>query len=119
MIGVGTDYLTVRNWQLRTGGFFTEREISSADKVCVIGQTLVAKLFQTTNPLGQTIRVKNIPFRVIGVLEAKGANMVGEDQDNILLMPFTTVRKRLQGSNFNNVHAMMASARASELDDAG
>lgn len=115
MIGVGTDYLLVRNWQLRTGDFFTQREIDSAEKVCVIGHTLLAKLFQTSNPLGQTIRVKNIPFRVIGVLEAKGANMVGQDQDNILLMPFTTARKRLQGSNFNTVNAVMISAKSLEL----
>src|SRR5688500_14729433 len=75
--GVGTDYLVVRNWPLRTGGFFTERDISSAAKVCVIGNTLVANLFQTTDPIGQTIRIKNIPFRVIGVLDVKGANLVG------------------------------------------
>lgn len=112
MLGVGTDYLTVRNWQLRSGNFFTEREISAADKVCVIGRTLVEKLFQTTNPIGQSIRVKNIPFQVIGVLEAKGANLVGQDQDNILLMPFTTVRKRLRGSSFNSVDAIFVSARS-------
>ncbi len=111
MLGVGADYLTVRNWQLRLGNFFTAREISAAEKVCVIGQTLVVKLFQTTNPIGQTIRVKNIPFQVIGVLQAKGANLVGQDQDNIILMPFTTVRKRLQGSNFNSVDAIFVSAR--------
>jgi putative ABC transport system permease protein len=112
MLGVGTDYLTVRNWQLRTGNFFTQREITAAEKVCVIGQTLVAKLFQTANPIGATIRVKNIPFQVIGVLQAKGANLVGQDQDNILLMPFTTVRKRLHGSNFNSVGAIFVSARS-------
>jgi putative ABC transport system permease protein len=112
MRGVGEEFLLVRNWSLRRGGFFTARDISSAAKTCVIGQTLVAKLFQTSNPIGQRIRVKNIPFRVIGVLEAKGANMVGEDQDNILLMPYSTVRKRLQGSRFNSVHAIMASARS-------
>jgi putative ABC transport system permease protein len=115
MLGVGSDYLTVRNWQLRLGDFFTDREIHSASKVCVIGQTLVSNLFQTSNPLGKTIRVKNIPFQVIGVLAAKGANMVGQDQDNILLMPFTTARKRLQGSNFNAVNAIMFSARSSGL----
>jgi len=112
MRGVGEDYLIVRNWSLRRGGFFTQRDIGSAAKTCVIGQTLVAKLFQTSNPIGQTIRVKNIPFRVIGVLQAKGANMVGEDQGNVLLMPYSTVRKRLQGSNFNNVHVIMVSARS-------
>ncbi len=114
MLGVGSDYLTVRNWPLRSGDFFTGREISAAEKVCVLGQTIVARLFQTANPIGQTIRVKNIPFRVIGVLQAKGANLVGQDQDNILLMPFTTVRKRLQGSNFNSVDAIFVSARRTD-----
>lgn len=115
MLGVGEDYLTVRNWPLRSGEFFTERDTASANKVCVIGHTLVAQLFQTEDPIGSTIRVRNIPFRVIGLLEKKGANMVGDDQDNIVLMPFTTVRKRLQGSEFDNVHAIMASARSMAL----
>ncbi|MFM7071474.1 MAG: ABC transporter permease [Planctomycetota bacterium] len=108
--GVGTDFLLVRNWQLRTGEFFGSRDVKSASKVCVLGQTIVAKLFQTADPVGQTIRIKNIPFRVIGVLEKKGANMVGDDQDDLILMPFTTARKRLQGSEFDNVNAIMVSA---------
>jgi putative ABC transport system permease protein len=112
MSGVGPDYLTVRNWQLRSGGFFTERDITSANKVCVIGDTLVGKLFQTTNPIGAKIRIKNIPMEVIGVLEPKGANMLGQDQDNIVLIPHSTVRKRLHGSSFDNVHAIMVSARS-------
>ena len=115
MHGVSGDYLTVRNWPLRRGEFFTERDVTSANKVCVIGYTLVAKLFQTTDPIGETIRIKNIPFRVIGVLEKKGANMVGQDQDNIVLMPISTVRKRLRGSEFDNVNAIMASARSMKL----
>ncbi len=117
MFGVGQDYLTVRHWQLQAGGFFTARDLSSASKVCVIGQTIVAKLFQTANPIDQTIRVKNIPFRVVGVLERKGANMVGEDQDDIILMPHTTVKKRIQGSAFDSIGAMMVSART--LDQMG
>ena len=115
MFGVGTDYPAVRNWPVRSGGFFTRRDETSASKVCVIGHTLVAKLFQTTDPVGQTIRIKNIPFRVIGVLEKKGADMVGQDQDNIVLMPYTTVRKRLQGSEFDNVNAIILSARSLEV----
>lgn len=110
MQGVGVDYLTVRNWGLFAGGFFSDGDINSSSKVCVLGHTLVRKLFQTTNPLGKMVRIRNIPFRVIGVLEKKGANMVGDDQDNILLMPYTTVRKRLQGSSFRNVDALMVSA---------
>ncbi len=103
MFGVGPDYLTVRNWTLDRGGIFTKREVAAADKVCVIGETVARNLFQTTNPLGQSVRIRNIPFRVIGVLEAKGANLVGDDQDDILLMPHTTVRKRLYGSEFDHV----------------
>jgi putative ABC transport system permease protein len=119
LLGVGEDYLTVRNWQLDAGGFFSRREVQSAAKTCVIGHTVVERLFQTVNPLGQTVRIKNIPFQVIGVLEAKGANMVGEDQDNVVLMPFTTVRKRLQGSSFDDVNAIMVAARsAGQMADA-
>ena len=112
LFGVGTEFLTVRNWQMQTGGFFTERDIASAAKVCVIGHTIVAKLFQTSNPIGRTVRIRNIPFRVIGVLEKKGANMVGDDQDDIVLLPYTTVRKRIHGSEFDDVHAIMVSARS-------
>jgi putative ABC transport system permease protein len=112
MVGVGPDYPVVRNWQLRLGGFFSDRDVNAAAKVCVIGQTLVAKLFQTTNPIGEIVRIKNIPFRIVGVLEAKGANIVGDDQDNIVLIPHTTVRKRLQGSSFDNVNAILVSARS-------
>ena len=114
MYGVGADYPLVRSWPIRQGGFFGEREIASAEKVCVIGHTLVAKLFQTRNPVGETIRINNIPLRIVGVLEVKGANMMGQDQDNIVLMPYTTVRKRLHGSPYNDVHAIMASARTVE-----
>ena len=111
-LGVGTEYLTVRNWALRRGGFFTEREVSSAAPVCVIGQTLVAKLFQTTDPINQTIRIRDVPLRIVGVMEPKGANMVGEDQDDLLLMPYSTMRKRVQGSEFDNVNALICSARS-------
>lgn len=110
MQGVGVDYLTVRNWDLFAGGFFSDGDIRSFNKVCVIGHTLVKKLFQTTNPLDKQIRIRDIPFRVIGVLEKKGANMVGDDQDDIILMPYTTVRKQLRGSSFRNVDALMVSA---------
>jgi putative ABC transport system permease protein len=115
MHGVDTNYLTVRNWQLKHGGFFTDRDVTSASKVCVLGRTVVKKLFQTANPLGETIRIRNIPFVVVGVLAEKGANMVGDDQDDIVLLPFTTVRKRLYGSNFKDVHAIFVSARSVKL----
>jgi putative ABC transport system permease protein len=109
--GVNSDYLTVRNWPMETGEFFADRDVHSANKVCVIGHTLIGKLFQTSDPIGQMVRIKNIPFRVIGVLAPKGANMV----DSIVLIPVTTVRKRLEGSEFDNVSAILASARATSL----
>jgi putative ABC transport system permease protein len=118
MLGVGRDFLLVRNWPIRYGGFFSERDVNSAAQVCVVGHTIVARLFQTINPLGETIRVGNIPFRIIGVLEEKGANLVGEDQDNVVLLPYTTVRKRLQGSNFDDVNVIMVSALSPESMDA-
>jgi putative ABC transport system permease protein len=116
MFGVGPSYLTVRNWMLRgSGQFFSEREIHSNAGVCVIGQTVVAKLFQTTNPVGQTVRIKNTPFRVMGVLEARGANLVGDDQDDVVLIPYTTVQKRIQNTPYGNVQAIMASARSDKV----
>jgi putative ABC transport system permease protein len=119
MMGVGPDFLTVRNTQMQSGGFFTQREVASAARVCVIGPTVATKLFQTTSPLDQTIRIRNIPCRVIGVLEKKGANLVGDDQDDTILLPFTTVRKRIQGSTFDNVSAIIISARTQgQMSDA-
>jgi putative ABC transport system permease protein len=110
--GVGPDYPIVRNWPLRAGGFFTDRDVSAAAKVCVIGHTVVARLFQTTNPVGETVRIRNIPFRVIGVLERKGANIGGDDQDDLVLLPYTTVQKRIQGSTFDNVNVILVSGRS-------
>lgn len=115
MRGVGLEHLTVKNWPLMAGAFFTERDLNSSAKVCVVGVSVVKELFQTGNPLNATIRINNIPFRIVGVLEEKGANMVGEDQDNVLLMPYTTARSRLRGSMFSNVDVIMLSAKTREL----
>src|SRR5947209_10270633 len=85
VLGVGPDYLTVRNGQLQAGNFFTARDMTAAGKVCVIGQTVVAKLFQTADPVDQTIRFKNIPLKVVGVLARTGANTVRDDQHDSAL----------------------------------
>ena len=98
--GSGRTSSIVRNWSIAAGEFFTDRDIAGANKVCVIGHTVARKLFPGQDPIGQQVRIKNIPFTVIGVLEPKGADLGGNDQDDILLMPYTTVRKRLQGSQF-------------------
>lgn len=112
MFGVGENYLQVRNWPIKYGSFFDRSHIDKSEKVCVVGRTIVTKLFQTANPMDQKIRISNKPFTIIGVLAEKGANMIGEDQDDIVLMPYSTVRRTLQGSPFSDVHAIIASARS-------
>ncbi|MCA9158622.1 MAG: ABC transporter permease [Planctomycetales bacterium] len=114
MQGVGADHLTVRNWDLDAGGFFSQTDIDSNAQVCVVGQTLIPKLFRTVNPLDETVRINNVPFRIIGILKKKGANMVGDDQDDVVLMPHTTVRKRINGSPLDTVHAILVSARSTD-----
>jgi putative ABC transport system permease protein len=117
MFGVGPDYVIVRNWPMEDGKFFADRDIASMNKVCVIGKTIADQLFAGENPIGKWVRVKNIPLEVIGVLQKKGPNLFGQDQDDIILMPYTTVRKRIEGSQFANVGFAMVSARSDRLTD--
>jgi putative ABC transport system permease protein len=115
LMGVNAEYLTVRDWQMRKGDFFTAADVHAAAKVCVVGKTVVDNLFQGRDCVGATIRIKNIPFRVIGMLEPKGANLFGQDQDNTVLAPYTTIKKRVSGTTFNNVDALFVSARSTSL----
>src|SRR5262249_22315127 len=96
---------------------FTDRDVSAANKVCVVGETIRRKLFPGEDPIGQQVRIKNIPFTVIGVLEPKGTDLGGRDQDDVLLMPYTTARTRLQGSPFSNIDFTMLSARSEKESD--
>ncbi|MBQ9366684.1 MAG: ABC transporter permease, partial [Victivallales bacterium] len=113
--GVGPDFTIVRKWDVGEGSFFTEADVKSGRRVVVIGQTVATNLFGSENPLGKTIRVRNMPFKVLGVMAKKGSNAMGHDQDDILIMPYTTVRRVLQNSIFNNVNMLMVSLRS--LDD--
>jgi putative ABC transport system permease protein len=117
MAGVGIDYQIIRNWPLASGEFFTQRDILGATKVCVIGHTVANQLFPDEHPIGQQVRIKNIPLTVIGVLTRKGANMLGQDQDDIVLIPYTTVRKRIEGSQFLNIGFALVSAKSETLTD--
>ena len=100
LTGSTADFLQARNWaDLDLGRAFNRREVLSGSKVCLIGKTLVRKLFGARYPIGAEIRVKNVPFTVIGVLSEKGANLLGVDQDDILLAPWTTVKYRISGGD--------------------
>ncbi|MGZ4779961.1 MAG: ABC transporter permease [Thermoanaerobaculia bacterium] len=95
--GVSTDYPLIRSWNVQQGAFFTDQDVKSAAKVAVLGQTVVDNLFPNGDAVGQIIRIKNVPFKVAGVLEKKGGNMMGQDQDDTVIAPYTTVMKRLSG----------------------
>jgi putative ABC transport system permease protein len=95
--GVPPEYLAVRRWGIARGSAFFQDDVDHAANVCVLGATVVANLFGSADPLGKTIRVQNISCRVIGVLAAKGQSPSGQDQDDTLIMPFTTVQKKIKG----------------------
>jgi ABC-type antimicrobial peptide transport system permease subunit len=110
-------FLKVRDWEnLDEGEMFSERDVRNGNKVCVIGQTLVRELFQGQSPVGQELRIKNISFRVIGVLSRKGANMMGFEQDDIILAPWTTIKYRVSGSTLTNTNQSAASATSSTVN---
>ncbi|RZJ72284.1 ABC transporter permease [Flavobacterium sp.] len=93
--GVAPDYLKVRVLEVKDGAMFSEQDVKTSAKVAVIGQTVVENLFGSENPIGKTIRFNSIPFKVIGVLSEKGENTFGQDQDDVILAPYTAVQKRI------------------------
>jgi putative ABC transport system permease protein len=105
--GVSPSFLDIRDWPLQSGNTFTDKDVSSAAKVCLIGQTVVDNIFiNGEDPAGQIIRFGNIPFKIIGVLGKKGENAFGQDQDDIILAPYTTVMKRITATIYlQNIYA--------------
>jgi len=94
--GVSPDFLKIRSWPLQEGVNFTQQDVKTSAKVCLVGQTIVSNLFPGgSDPIGKMIRFKNIPFKIIGVLSKKGENTFGQDQDDVILAPVTTVQKRI------------------------
>ncbi|HWZ86983.1 MAG TPA: ABC transporter permease [Thermoanaerobaculia bacterium] len=106
--GVGVEWPFVRSWNVDKGAFFGDSEVRAAAKVCLLGATVADALFEGQDPVGQTVRIKNFPFRVIGVLETKGGNSMGQDQDDVVVAPYTTVMHLLKGST--KIDMFMASA---------
>ncbi len=111
IVGESPDYLKIRDWKLAAGSMFTDRDVRGAAKVAVIGSKTCHELFGPLNPVGQTVRVKNIPFVIIGLLESKGAGMGGQNQDDRIIIPYTTAMKRITGDRYlRSVSVQIASA---------
>jgi len=106
--GVGVQWPFVRSWNVEKGAFFSDSDVRAAAKVCLLGSTVADALFEGQDPVGQTVRIKNFPFRVVGVLETKGGNTMGQDQDDVVVAPYTTVMRLLKGST--KIDMFMASA---------
>jgi putative ABC transport system permease protein len=115
VVGTTPDMLVVRDWPIASGRPFTEQDVKSATKVCLLGQTVVENLFGDTSPVGQVIRIKNVPFTIIGVLEPKGQSPRGQDQDDTIYVPVTTAQKKLFGTPFPGmVRIIMVKANSPE-----
>ena len=116
MYGVSDEYLDIKNLHITDGEMFSEQDIKTSAKVCVLGKTVIENLFgDNTDPIGRTIRFNKIPFRIIGVLEEKGNNNMGMDQDDVILAPYTTVQKRILAST--SFGSIIASARSEEVSE--
>ena len=114
--GVNASYLNIRKYAIEDGEMFTDQDIKAAAKVCILGKTVITNLFTNgEDPVGKVIRFKNIPMRVIGVLAAKGNNSMGQDQDDVILAPYTTVMKRISAITYFN--SIFASARSQAVSD--
>ena len=109
--GISPSYLTIRDWSFTSGGPFTQTDLESAARVALIGQTIVGNLFEPgEEPVGAVIRIKNVPFRVIGVLSSKGQSAQGSDQDDVIFIPFSTAERKVFGTSFiGSVGAMFGS----------
>ena len=112
MTGTSPAYFDVRTWEFAGGGPFTQQDVERAANVAVIGETVRKNLFAGIDPVGQVIRVKNIPFRVVGVLEAKGQGAMGNDQDDLIVIPITTLQKKITGETW--LRFIMVSAVSKE-----
>jgi putative ABC transport system permease protein len=115
--GESADYLDIRQWPLADGSPFTPQDVRSANKVCIVGRTTAAQIYGNDSPVGQVLRVKNVPFTITGVLTPKGLSTQGVDQDDVVLMPYTSAMKRVVGgTTLRNINVQVGSAK--ELDSA-
>src|SRR5208282_6524229 len=102
VMGESPDYPQIRNWGVASGAMFTDQEVRSLAKSAVIGKTVADQLFPNENPLGQTVRIRNLPFQIIGLLTPKGFNLFGQDQDDVVVVPYSSHMHRITARTFLN-----------------
>ena len=102
VIGESPDYPQIRNWDVASGSMFSDQDVRSLAKSAVVGKTVVDQLFPNENPVGQTIRIRNLPFQIVGVLAAKGFNLFGQDQDDVVMVPYSSHMHRITTRTFLN-----------------
>jgi putative ABC transport system permease protein len=115
VLGESPDYPEIRSWKIASGTMFTDQDVRSVAKVAVIGKTVADQLFPNEDPVGQTIRIRNIPFKVVGRLDSKGFNLFGQDQDDVVIVPYSSHMKRL--SRRTNVNSIMIQAASPAVID--
>jgi putative ABC transport system permease protein len=113
--GTSANFPEIRGWPVQEGDFFTAADVRSAARVIVLGTTVAENLLPGVDPVGQIIRVRDLPFKVVGVLQSKGQSMVGQDQDDIAIMPYTTVQKKMSGFRIQHINQIMVSAASPQL----
>jgi putative ABC transport system permease protein len=113
VMGEGVDYLEIRDWPLADGAMFTEQDVRSAGKVCIIGKTIARELFPNENVVGANMRINDIPFKIVGVLSAKGLSVMGSDQDDVVIVPYTTMMKRI--SRRTSLNAILVQSESSKI----
>jgi putative ABC transport system permease protein len=112
VLGESIDYLSIRAWELSDGAMFTEADVAGATKVAIIGKTIADQLYAGTDPIGQTLRIRNLPFKIIGVLRPKGFNFFGQDQDDTIIVPYTSAMRRVMGRTY--LSGILIQARSPE-----
>jgi len=115
VLGEGTDYLNIRDWPLDDGAMFTEQDVRGAAKVCIIGKTIANQLFPNEDPVGNILRIRDIPFKILGVLIPKGLSVMGSDQDDVIVVPYTSMMKRLERRT--NLSSIMVQAESPAVSD--
>ena len=115
ILGEGTEYLDIRDWPLDDGAMFTEQDVRGAGKVCIIGKTIANQLFPNEEPVGNSLRIRNFPFKILGVLAPKGLSVMGTDQDDVVIVPYTSLMKRIERrTNISSIIVQSTSPGASD-----